>query len=129
MPNKLLRKIEGLSKRTGVPVAKLVEQSIALYEKRIAPPVTNAGKADRYEELMSDPEVRRIYGQVSEAIGLRSSASLTAAQLKARGAEGGAARAKNLTKERRTEIAIAAGKASAEKRAARKLAAERSSQG
>jgi len=123
LPDKLLRKIERLSKEASLPVVELVEQSIALYEKRIEPRVKTTGVADRFDQLMSDPEVRHIYRQVTEAIGLRASASMTPAQRKKRGEKGGEGRAKKLSKARRKEIARQAGRASARVRAAKKAAA------
>ena len=126
LPNKLLRKIDKLSKNTAVSVAELVEQSIALYERRFNPVVKGTSGGDRYDELMKDPDIRRVYAQVTEAIGLRASASMTPAQRKTRGKKGGIGRAKNLSSERRKEIARKAGQASAKKRAAKKAAAAKS---
>jgi hypothetical protein len=58
-------------------------------------------------------------------MGRRATSALTPKQLTEKASAGGAARAKNLTPERRKEIAAAAGIESARKRAEKKKLAEK----
>jgi hypothetical protein len=124
LPAKLLRKIEKLSAETGTSVHEIIETGVALFEKRAKVPVGRPARKDRYETLMSDPHKRAIYAEIKEALGERTTASMTPKAITARAVEGGKARAKNLTAAQRKEIARAAGKASAMKRAEAKKKAE-----
>jgi hypothetical protein len=116
LPVRVLNKIQKLQKETGESVEQIVERAVDIYAKRAKSRLTEGD--DELSHLMSVPKNRELFEQINRALGRRSAASLTPAQLTQRSSSGGEARAKNLTPERRREISDAANKAKREKREA-----------
>lgn len=114
LPARVLQTIERLSRETGESFETIVEHGVELYRKRATSKLT--GRNDELAKIMKDPVKRAIFDEITQALGKRSSSSLTPAQKKARAIAGGNARAATLSPQRRKEIATAASNAATRKR-------------
>lgn len=103
LPNRILRKIERLSRDSGECVEAIIETGLKLYEKRAKREMMPANA--RLVDLVKDPKKLAIFQEVNDILREYSHQKLTPAQKSARGAAGGKGRADKLSDARRKEIA------------------------
>lgn len=114
LPNRVVKKILKLSRERNETVASIVEQAVALYEKRTKSKVMKG--EDRLARLMKDPKKREVFEELTVAMAERANAGMSSRQRTARAVAGAKGRNASLTPERRAEIARRAGQISQQKK-------------